>query len=275
MRWMALLLASVGMGAEFEVASVRPSDPRQSAVEFVISPGGRLRATNVTLLEMIRQAYRAKYFQVSGGPGWVSTERFHIEAKAAGEPARSQMLDMLRALLEERFQLKVAREVREGNVYELVVSRSGPKLKASTAEISYLRLNRNTPSELPGVSYTIHGQKVSMARLADELTGTMGRHVLDHTGITGEFDFKIDYAIEGHAEVGPSTFTALQEQLGPAAAGREGTGGTSHDRVGPEAGRKLSYRRLPRPSNLRRSPAPPWQMAHDSAPFTSTSETCA
>jgi uncharacterized protein (TIGR03435 family) len=198
---MALLLASVGLAAEFEVA-------------FVISPGCRLRATNVTLAEMIRQAYRAKYFQVSGGPGWVSTERFHIEAKAAGEPTRDQMLDMLRALLEERFQLKVRREVREGNVYELVAARSGPKLKASTAESSFLRLYRHTPPELPGVSYSIHAQKVSMARLADDLTGTMARPVLDRTGISGEFDFKIDYAVEGHAEVGPSMFTALQEQLG-------------------------------------------------------------
>jgi uncharacterized protein (TIGR03435 family) len=210
----ALLLSWGALAAEFEVASVRPSDPRQSAVDFVISPGGRLRATNVTLLEMVREAYRVKYFQVSGGPGWIGTDRFHIEAKAAGEPTRDQMLDMLRALLEERFRLKVRREVREGNVYELVVARSGPKLKASTAETSFLRLYRNTPRELPGVSYTIHGQKVSMAKLANDLTGTMARPVLDRTGLAGEFDFKIDYAIEGHAEVGPSMFTALQEQLG-------------------------------------------------------------
>jgi uncharacterized protein (TIGR03435 family) len=219
---LALLLAWGAWAAEFEVASVRPSDPRQSAVDFVISPGGRLRATNVTLLQMVREAYRMKFFQVSGGPGWVGTDRFHIEARAAGEPTRDQMLDMLRGLLEERFRLKVRRQVREGNVYELVVAKGGPKLKASTAESSFLRLYRHTPPELPGVSYTIHGQKVSMAKLADDLTGTMARPVLDRTGIVGEFDFKIDYAVEGHAEVGPSMFTALQEQLGLRLQGAKG-----------------------------------------------------
>lgn len=121
MRLIWLLLLSWGaLAAEFEVASVRPPDPRQSAVDFVISPGGRLRVTNLTPLEMVREAYRMKY----------------------------------RSLLEERFQLKVRREVREGNVYELVVAKGGPKLKASTAESSFLRLYRNTPRELPGLSYT-------------------------------------------------------------------------------------------------------------------------
>ena len=53
-----------------------------------------------------------------------------------------------------------------------------------------------------------------MAKLADDLTGKVERPVLDHTGIGGEFDFRIDYAIEGHSDEGPSIFTALQEQLG-------------------------------------------------------------
>ena len=53
-----------------------------------------------------------------------------------------------------------------------------------------------------------------MARLADDLTGKMERPVLDHTGMSSEFDFKIDYAIESHSDIGPSIFTALQEQLG-------------------------------------------------------------
>lgn len=121
---------------------------------------------------------------------------------------------MLRALLEDRFQLKVRRESHEGNIYEMVTAKAGPKLKPSTAESSYLRLNRNTPSDLPGVSYTIAGQKIGIPRLVDYLMGTVGRPIVDRTGIDGEFDFKIDYAVEGHSETGPSIFTALQEQLG-------------------------------------------------------------
>jgi len=198
----------------FEVASVRPADPNQRAVDFVISPGGRLRVINMALAELICEAFQVKYYQVSGGPGWVNDARFNIEAKATGEPSRKEIMAMLQTLLIERFQLKVRRETREGNVFELVAAKSGPKLKRSSADTSYLRLERNTPRELPGVSYTIIGQKVSMAKLADDLRGKLQRPVLDRTDIRGEFDFKIDYAIEGQSDVGPSIFTAIQEQLG-------------------------------------------------------------
>src|SRR5512142_1191498 len=111
----ALCLCSAAFGQSFEVASVKPADPRQSAVDFVISPGGRLKATNLTLAEMIRESYHVKYYQLSGGPAWLDTARFHIDAKAAGDPSREQMLAMLRALLEDRFQLRVRRESREGS----------------------------------------------------------------------------------------------------------------------------------------------------------------
>jgi uncharacterized protein (TIGR03435 family) len=170
---------------------VRPADPNQRAVDFVVLRG--LRATNLTLAELIREAYQIKYYQLEGGPRWLDSDRFNIEAKADGEPVRKDVMEMLRALLAERFQLKVRREVREGNVYELVVANRGPKLTPSKAETSFLRLDRNTSRELLGVSYTIIGQKVSMAKLADDLMGKVQRPVLDRTGITGDFDFRIDY----------------------------------------------------------------------------------
>jgi uncharacterized protein (TIGR03435 family) len=65
---------------------------------------------------------------------------------------------MLRTLLAERFQLKVHRETREGNVYALVAAKNGPNLKTATGEQSFVRLYRNTPTDRPGVSYTIAGQ---------------------------------------------------------------------------------------------------------------------
>ncbi|MBS1858934.1 MAG: TIGR03435 family protein, partial [Acidobacteria bacterium] len=69
---MAGLLGQSPAAPSFEVASVKPADPDQRAVDFVISPGGRLKATNVTLGEMVREAYQVKYYQVSGGPRWLS-----------------------------------------------------------------------------------------------------------------------------------------------------------------------------------------------------------
>ncbi len=100
-------------------------------------------------------------------------------------------------------------------MYILVVAKGGPKLKESTAQESYVRLYRNTPPELPGVSYTIGAQKVTMAMFADRLADMEAqRPVLDRTGLTGEFDFKVNYAIDDNPETGPSLLTALQEQLG-------------------------------------------------------------
>src|SRR6266567_1294132 len=93
----------------FEVASVKPASPNQNAFDFVVSPGGRLRITNLTLAEMIREAYQLKYYQVSGGPGWLNTDRFNVEAKAPGQPTRNEVMVMLQALLAERFQLRVRR----------------------------------------------------------------------------------------------------------------------------------------------------------------------
>jgi uncharacterized protein (TIGR03435 family) len=199
----------------FEVASVKPvSRDQRSIVDFVISPGGRLRITNLTLADMIRQAYQVKYWQVKGGPGWLDTDRFNVEAKAAGEATRKELMLMLQSLLTERFHLRVRREAREGKVYELVIASHGRNLEPSTANTSFLRLYRKDPPELPGIGYTIVGQKVSLSRLAEYLMGELERPVLDHTGTSGDFDFKIDYAIEGHSETGPSIFTALKEQLG-------------------------------------------------------------
>ncbi|MDE3166460.1 MAG: TIGR03435 family protein [Acidobacteriota bacterium] len=223
MQWiwgcLAGLLAAAGLCGQspavpsFEVASVRPAGPDQRSVDFVLSPGGRLKAVNVTLAQMVREAYQVKYYQVAGGPGWMDNARFNIEAKAAGEPGRQEMMAMLRTLLIERFRLQARREMREGNVFELVLGKGGPKLTLSTAGRSYIHTIRNTPLELPGVSYTLDGRKASMALLADELKGWVQRPVFDRTGITGEYDFQIEFAIEGHLDAGPSLFTALQEQL--------------------------------------------------------------
>lgn len=215
MRSLLLCLASVALsGQTFEVASVKPASPDQRAVDFLISPGGHLRITNLTLLEMVREAYGKKYYQVTGGPSWIDSDRFHVDAKAPGEATRKELMVMLRQLLADRFHLQVREETREGNIYELIVAKNGPKLQKSTADASFLRLYRHTPPELPGVLYTIHGQKITMARLADDLNGTVARPVLDRTGLAGEYDFKIDYAVEGHSEEGPSIYTAVQEQLG-------------------------------------------------------------
>jgi len=197
----------------FEVASVKTAPPNEP-LDFLVQPGGRLTITNLTLNVILRQAFGVMAYQITGGPKWLDTDRFDIEAKAQGNPPREQVIAMLQTLLADRFQLKVHRETREGDVYALVVAKGGPKLKESTAQDSHMYLYRNTPPELPGVSYTTVGQKASMAMLAGRLAEMEERPVLDRTELKGEYDFKLDYAIDNNPETGPSIFSALQEQLG-------------------------------------------------------------
>lgn len=216
MRAAILMFSCVALYAQtFEVASIKRADPSRSMVDLRTLPGGRLQVVNLTLAEMIHAAYELKSYQrVEGVNGWPETDRFNIDATAGREASRQEVMAMLRALLEERFRLKVRRDSHEGNIYELVIAKGTPKLKRSAAETSYVRLIRHTPPQLPGVRYSIAGQKATVANLVDHLMGTVGRPVVDRTGIEGEYDFTVEYAVEGHADEGPSIFTALQEQLG-------------------------------------------------------------
>jgi uncharacterized protein (TIGR03435 family) len=120
---------------------------------------------------------------------------------------------MLRSLLEDRFRLKVHREIREQPVYSLGVAKEGPKLKTSSAD------------EQPGMALGSKGQTIemrfskwTMARLARQISVNEGRKVLDKTELSGEYDFTLSYVDDrravGGQQDGPSLFTALQEQLG-------------------------------------------------------------
>ena len=123
----------------FEVASVKKSGPMPSgAFRFGMQPNGRFSVTQMTLNNLITLAYGIQRYQLVGGPGWINTDRFDINAKsedgaamrppAPGVPNRMQL--MLRALLKERFMLAVHTETRELPVSYLVVARDDGKLGA-------------------------------------------------------------------------------------------------------------------------------------------------
>ena len=135
---------------QFEVASIKPNKSGDGRVMLSVQPGGRFTATNVTLRMMIRNAYQLQEFQITGGPSWISDDRFDIVAKAEagdtmgdpfraeqnGQPSRGQL--MIRALLAERFKLVVHNEDKEMPIYALVLARSdgrlGPQLKQSEVD---------------------------------------------------------------------------------------------------------------------------------------------
>jgi bla regulator protein blaR1 len=206
---------------KFEVASIKPSDPSVNGFRIQTAPGGRFIATGVTVKFLIQQAYGVREFQIVGAPGWIDTARFDLNAKSDEETAtqRDAMPLRMRALLAERFNLQFSRETREMQVYALVVAKGGPKLKETEVgpENGSMSIGRGR--------MIVKG--AGTAAIAVQLSQSLGRIVHDKTGLTGKYDFKLEWTPEGQPigpkdgdtpssidSSGPTLFTALQEQLG-------------------------------------------------------------
>jgi uncharacterized protein (TIGR03435 family) len=229
----------------FDVAAVKPT--KTNGVSLIqLLPGGRLRAMNFSLQGLIARAWRLQQDQIEGGPGWIRSDGFDIEAKADGDPPGDQMWLMLKALLTERFSLDVARETRQLPVYELNLSnndgRLGPSLRpfaesncvhiAPGAPLAPVNGNRPACGKLHSPTGHWVGRETTIDSLASALTRVMGRVVLNRTGLTGTFDLDLewtdlaqllrsDLAAAPPAD-GPSLLTALQEQLGLRLDSRKG-----------------------------------------------------
>jgi uncharacterized protein (TIGR03435 family) len=180
----------------------------------------------------IRFAYAVQDYQLEGGTGWIDSENFVVEGKTSRTYSRPEMSEMLQVMLEDRFALKTHRETRDGAVYSLVVARKGSKMKP-TVEGSCVDAAIGKPLK-PGTTAcgyrpgngTLDSKGVSVAVLAGFLSSIMGRPVADNTGLTGKFDFHLEYKIDqatagfqGAADPNAddnraTIFTALQEQLG-------------------------------------------------------------
>jgi uncharacterized protein (TIGR03435 family) len=213
---LALLLAGrADAQKRFEVASVKPTDPNYRIMDFAISPGGRLTVSNWDLQLLIEKAYGVQAYQISGGPPWLESDRFSINARAEGEPSEHEVLEMLRSLLEDRFKLTVHRETRVGRVYELLPAKDGPKLdKPLGPGESFIRTMFSGPPDRRTSSKTMVGHNVSMPALAEALTDATGRFVIDKTGYTQPFDFQLTFALDdGTTDIAPALLPAIKEQL--------------------------------------------------------------
>lgn len=207
----------------FEVATVKRSTAPLTASGFRASPSGLVNITGLPLREMIKFAYSA--VEVVGGPAWIGTDRFDVEARA---PAGAKLeTAMLRTLLAERFKLQVHTENRELPIYDLVMARQdrafGPRLSRSTCAPP-MATDAQQPGVRPCVPFRLGGgasitaEGVTMEELAARLAGfpAVQRPVRDRTGLTGAFDFQITFVGISNPDpnAGPGLFTALQEQLG-------------------------------------------------------------
>jgi len=115
----------------FDAASIKPASPSAAragrlGAHVTITPGS-LAASNATLKELVADAYTLEDYQVTGGPAWVSSTRFDLQAKPASQSSRAEQLAMLQKLLADRFQLGVHRGTREMAVYAINTTKDGPK----------------------------------------------------------------------------------------------------------------------------------------------------
>jgi uncharacterized protein (TIGR03435 family) len=216
---MALLVAAVlGQTPAFEAASIKRSTALENGTDLDTTPG-TMTIRNFSLRSLVRVAYGVKEYQVVGGPKWMDSERYNINAKAAGPAKDRELMMMLRTLLGERFKVEVHQESKASQGYALLPAKGGLKIKPVVG-------GGNSSTSSHGGSLTAKG--VSMARLCDWLARRLNAPVMDATGIGGVFDFKLEWTPEEAppgtpASAGPdfSLMAALQEQIGVKLEGRK------------------------------------------------------
>lgn len=232
---------------EFEVAMVKPSKPGDMMQRIQPKAGGRIEIENIQLKRLIRLAWDIDEDRIVGAPKWIESDHFDIVAKTADFPLSAPppfdvLRPMLRALLMERFQLKVHNEDQPVEVWSLTVGRHGAKLKTAdpssrTGCKTSLGQQGSSTAALPMINYTC--QNTTMQQLAEAMHriagGYVDRPAVDMTGLTGSYDFTISwtpvYAMNGLGRIrspegqqltpvaddpsgGTSFFSAVEKQLG-------------------------------------------------------------
>ncbi len=195
----------------FEAASIRRNVSGGVNTQISVS-GGRLNIENASVKTLVRNAYGILSFQLAGEPRWMDTEMYDIVATTGTSDAISseRLKALLQTLLIERFGLRVHWETREGPVYVLTAAKNGPKLKQSSQPGAP---SINTQKGSGGV--TMNGAREPISILASNLGNQLSRIVVDQTGLTGMYDWTLAWSPDmGADSVGPSLFTALQQQLG-------------------------------------------------------------
>jgi uncharacterized protein (TIGR03435 family) len=224
----ALLFAltlSIARGQAFEAASIKPNSSGRPGSGISTYPG-RIKIINSPLKFCVQVAWNVKDYQVSGGTGWMDTDRFDIDAVAANPFTQEESRKMLQALLSDRFGLVIHREMQDKAGYALVSGRNGPKLPAPIEDPSIM-FNRTASGDM-----TLNAPNVTMTQLAGALSTALGATVVDQTAIEGKYNISLQWtpdsatqprmmksgepapAVPPDAVLGPSLFTALQEKLG-------------------------------------------------------------
>ena len=231
----ALLFAALGLFAQapaqrptfdaFDVATIKPTPADWRGGRYIRMPSPRrFVATNYTLRVLLGAAYNLTPRAILGGPAWLDSDHYDVIAATPGEirPNLDEQMAMLRKLLGDRFMLRFHREEKEFSVYALSVAKGGLKLKESTA----------SPDEDPVIVSQLYpggvllpARNATMAQFATVMQRSIfDRPVLDKTGLSGRYDFDLEWTpdetqFDGQRQetkesAKPGLFAAIQQQLG-------------------------------------------------------------
>jgi uncharacterized protein (TIGR03435 family) len=204
----------------FDVASIRPSTEETRNGMIKATPGGTgYTAHNINVKTMISLMYKIPARQIKGGPDWLDSDRFDVEARADKPYNLDDLHTMYQNLLVDRFNLKFHKETREGNVYALLQDTPGSKM----------RLNESPQNFNIPITYaqdgTAVGLRVPMSYLAwwlGQQLQNQERPVIDLTTLDKNYDFTLSFApvlppgvdTDKSPSDKPSLFEALKQQLG-------------------------------------------------------------
>ena len=244
------LLADFGRFS-FEVAAIKPSKDSTPTSLGEGSPG-RFEATGVTVVNLLRASFGGTQgslpaARIAGGPAWMSQNRWDVTAKIPegnGPGGIQMMLKMVQTLLRDRFKLQVHTEQRPEPVFELVLdkpqqtragTKPGTSLTRSEVDCDAMLSKEGAVNQFPqgfwcgvrferGNPYFLKARGITMGELGRRLQtfGGLDRSVVDHTGLSGTWDFELRFAPDTPAPAleatepsqAPDIRTAIREQLG-------------------------------------------------------------
>jgi uncharacterized protein (TIGR03435 family) len=212
----------------FDVASIRLNNTASDGHHHIYNDPGEshFRTVNLSLKDLLQFAYDLPASQIVGGPSWIDSTLFDIDAKSdhsidvqlhalSNDQAKLQKRLMVQALIADRFHLTAHREIRQLPVYALVVAKGAPAFKPSEVDGTTINTGR--------ASLHVAGSDDTIGILARSLAQILGRVVLNNTGISGRYDLTLRWtpddapapASNGAPDAAlPGIFTAIQEQLG-------------------------------------------------------------
>jgi bla regulator protein blaR1 len=219
----------------FETVSIQPSLNCINPGVFSVKPG-RFENTCVTVTTLIFSAYGMQPYQLSSGPEWISSRRFDIEAKSSSPDHPARQGQMLQSLLEERFHLKMHRETRDVPAYALTLAEGGPKFQPAKDDSGNpivdvpktdgsITLKGEVRHPGPGECFTftppgfLECKAVPIEQMAGALATVFGRPVMNKTGLSGLYNFSVNW----EPSAAHPTLTAIQDQLGLVLRPEKGT----------------------------------------------------